>query len=234
VSRQDTLNEFSRKVFFRTQWLVRLRFSRNGCRLPALPSVNPPQPAFGQIDATDHARWFAEQVQPHEPALRAFLRGRFPRLADVDDLVQETYARVLRARSAGQLREVRPYLFATARNAAIDILRHQKASMTDAIGNIERLPVVEERPDAAEKFSHEQELAILHEAIAALPPRCREILTLRRFHDLSHREIGARLGISANTVDAQLCLAVFRCRQFLLVRGVTRERLARASPSMNH
>lgn len=191
----------------------------------------PPEPAFGPVAATDHSRWFAEEVQPHEQALRAFLRGRFPGLPDVDDLIQETYARLLRARVAGQLREVRPYLFATARNAAIDLLRHQKTAATDSLGNIERLPVVEERPDAAETVAHEQELAILHEAIAALPPRCREILVLRRFQGLSHREIAARLGISANTVDAQLCLAVFRCRQFLLLRGVSRERLAAVPPT---
>jgi RNA polymerase sigma factor (sigma-70 family) len=191
----------------------------------------PPEPAFGPVAATDHSRWFADEVQPHEQALRAFLRGRFPGLPDVDDLIQETYARLLRARVAGQLREVRPYLFATARNAAIDLLRHQKTAATDSLGNIERLPVVEERPDAAETVAHEQELAILHEAIAALPPRCREILVLRRFQGLSHREIAARLGISANTVDAQLCLAVFRCRQFLLLRGVSRERLAAVPPT---
>ncbi|MBI2497428.1 MAG: RNA polymerase subunit sigma-24, partial [Opitutae bacterium] len=44
----------------------------------------------------DFARWFAEEVQPHEPALRAWLRNRFPTLVDPDDLVQESYARLLR------------------------------------------------------------------------------------------------------------------------------------------
>lgn len=165
-------------------------------------------------------------MQPHESALRAYLRGRFPGLSDIDDLVQETYARVLRAQVAGQLREVRPYLFVTARNAALDLTRRHRLAATESLGNIEQLSVVEERPDAAESAAHGQEIEILREAIAALPPRCREILTLRRFHGLSHQEIAQRLGISPNTVDAQLCLAVFRCRQFLLLRGVTRDRLA--------
>ncbi len=200
------------------------------------PRLPPPLASLpvrlGQLAATDHAQWFAAEVQPHESALRAYLRGRFPGLSDLDDLVQETYARLLRMKVAGQLREVRPYLFATARNAAIDQLRHHRAAATEAIGNIEQLPVVEDRPDAAETAAHEQELAILHEAIAALPPRCREILVLRRFHGLAHREIAERLGISPKTVDAQLCLAVFRCRQFLLLRGVSREHLAACPPSV--
>ena len=182
--------------------------------------------SHGQLAATDNARWFAEQVQPHESALRAYLRGRFPGLPDVDDLIQETYARVLRAKLAGELQEVRPYLFAIARNAAIDLTRRNRVAATDSLGNIEQLSVVEDRPDAAEAAAHGQEIEILHEAIDALPPRCREILILRRFRGLSHQAIANQLNISANTVDAQLCLALFRCRQFLLLRGVSRDTLA--------
>ena len=188
--------------------------------------VSEASPAFDPVPATDQSRWFAEHVQPHESALRAFLRGRFTAVTDVDDIIQDTYARLLRAQVAGKVAQVRPYLFAMARNAAIDQLRHKQTAATDSLGNIEQLPVVEERPHVADLMNREHEFAILHEAIAALPPRCREILRLRRFEGLSHREIGKRLGISANTVDTQLCLAVFRCRQFLLVRGIARERLA--------
>jgi RNA polymerase sigma factor (sigma-70 family) len=182
-----------------------------------------------QIAATDHSLWFTAEVQPHEAALRAYLRGRFPGLADVDDLVQETYARLLRAKVAGKLHEVRPYLFVIARNAALDLARHHRVAATDSIGNIEHLSVVEDRSDVAETVSYGQEIEILHEAIAALPPRCREVLVLRRFHGLSHEKISRQLNISVNTVDAQLCLAVLRCRQFLLLRGVSRDCLAGVS-----
>jgi RNA polymerase sigma-70 factor (ECF subfamily) len=188
--------------------------------LSSLPS---PQ---GRLETTDHSQWFIAEVQPHEAALRAYLRGRFPGLPDVDDLIQETYARLLRAKIAGQFQGVRAYMFATARNAALDLTRHQRVAATDSIGNIEQLSVVEERPDAAETTAHSQEIEILHEAIAALPPRCREVLTLRRFQGLSHQAIAEKLGISAKTVDAQLCLAIFRCRQFLLLRGVARDTVA--------
>lgn len=186
---------------------------------------------LGQLAATDHAQWFAAEVQPHEPALRAYLRGRFPGLADVDDLIQETYAHLIRAKVAGKIREVRPYLFVTARNAAVDLARHRQVAATESLGNIEQLSVVEDRPNAAETLAHDQEIEILHEAINALPTRCREVLILRRFHGLSHQAIAQQLNISVNTVDAQLCLAVFRCRQFLLLRGVSRDCLTRVSPN---
>lgn len=197
-------------------------------RFGMIPVGSVPRP-HDPIATTDHTQWFTAEVQPHEPALRAYLRGRFPGLADVDDLIQETYARLLRAKVAGKLRDVRPYLFVTARNAALDLARHHRVAATDSIGNIEQLSVVEDRPNAAESVSYDQEVAILHEAIAALPPRCREVLILRRFHALSHERIASQLRISVNTVDAQLCLAVFRCRQFLLLRGVSRDCLAGVS-----
>ncbi len=170
-------------------------------------------------------------MQPHEPALRAYLRGRFPGLRDVDDLLQETYARLLRAHAAGKVSEVRPYLFVIARNAAFDVVRRNQVVAIDSIGDMNSLFVVEERPDAAEAVSHAQEIEILHEAIAALPPRCREILRLRRFEGLSHRQISEKLGISTHTIDAHLCVAVYHCRRFLLERGVSRERLGNVHPS---
>jgi RNA polymerase sigma-70 factor (ECF subfamily) len=46
---------------------------------------------------------------------------------------------------------------------------------------------------------------------------------LRRFHELSHREIAQRLGVSENTVNAQLVIGMLRCREFLRGRGVRQE-----------
>ena len=167
-------------------------------------------------------RWFKEEIRPHERELRAYLRGRFPSLPDVDDLVQETYARLVRARAAGHASLTRPYLFVVARNVALDLIRREKTIPFEPLGEIERLPVVEEKPDAAETLSHEQELLLLDEAIRALPPRCREILTLRRIDGLSHRAIAERLGIAESTVNAQLMIGLMRCRQYLCARGVAR------------
>ncbi len=49
-------------------------------------------------DGGNESKWFAEDVKPYEPALRAYLLKRFPSLPDHDDVVQETYTRLLRAR----------------------------------------------------------------------------------------------------------------------------------------
>src|SRR3954468_11258173 len=71
---------------------------------------------------TDESRWFSEQVSQHEPALRAYLLRRFPSLPDHDDMIQETYARTVRAWKMGRLTHVRGFLFTAARNIAIDFI----------------------------------------------------------------------------------------------------------------
>ena len=83
------------------------------------------------------------------------------------------------------------------------------------------LPVLEDRPGVAETVAHDQELSLLAEAIQALPPRCRHVLTLRKIYGLSHREIAARFGVSEHTVNAQIAIGVLRLRDWLRARGVT-------------
>lgn len=186
----------------------------------SLPEVTVVRPETSGLTA---ARWFAEEVRPHEPALRAYLRGRFSILTDdVDDIVQETYARLLRAREAGKASLTRAYLFVVARNVALDLIRHNQVISIDALADIERLSVIEDRPSAAETISHEQELALLAEAIRALPPRCAEIVTLRRLEGFSHREIAQKLGIAESTVNAQLAIGLMRCRHYLCAHGVAK------------
>jgi RNA polymerase sigma factor (sigma-70 family) len=168
----------------------------------------------------ESARWFAEEVQPHESDLRAYLHRHFPTIADPDDLVQETYIRVFRAHILGKINEARPYLFVTARNAALDLCRRNQRTPISAVVESEHLSVVLDEPDAAETPSHEQKLSVLLEAIDTLPKRCRVVLKLRKLRGWSHKDIAMKLGISEHTVNAQIAKGVVRCRAYLLARGI--------------
>ena len=176
--------------------------------------------AADQERTAKQARWFREQVLPHEADLRSYLHRKFPMVTDVDDLVQEAYARMFRARDCGAVFEPRPFLFTIARNVAYDLFRRNRNVSLDELEERAGFPVVEDKADAAEITSHAQELDLLAEAIQALPRRCREVLTMRRLHGLSYHEIALRMGISENTVNAQLAIGMVRCRQYLEARGV--------------
>jgi RNA polymerase sigma factor (sigma-70 family) len=184
----------------------------NGCSQRAFCAVS--SPPFN-LD-----RWFNEEVLPHEPALRAWLRTRYPMLPDIDDLVQESYSRVLRARAAAPIGAAKGFLFATARNLAFDYFRRKRIVDVDSLAEIEELSVWEDKPDVFEIVSRQQELELLTQAIQSLPARCRQVLTLRKIYGLSQKQIASELGISEHTVEAQVGNGVRRCAEFLARHGL--------------
>jgi RNA polymerase sigma-70 factor (ECF subfamily) len=184
--------------------------------LPA-PSVLPAD------DRSATEQWFLEEVRPHERKLRGWLRGRFPSLRDLDDLVQEAYARLFRARAAGKVVNPKTYLFATARNAAVDFFRRRRVANTEAVENIHELRVMEEGPDAAERLARDQELEILCAAVDSLPPACRHVLVLQKIHGLTYAQIAARLGLSERTVNAHIAKGMLRCRDYMRAHGRERD-----------
>jgi RNA polymerase sigma factor (sigma-70 family) len=175
------------------------------------------------IPPSDQARWFDEEIKPHEPALRAYLKSRFSDVHDVDDLVQESFLRVLEARKHGPIASAKAYLFATARNAALTILRRPHIFSDQAVTDFPALCVMEEGMDVAERASINQEVALLLDAIDSLPNRCREIFILRKLKGVSQKEIAARLGISDQTVQVQVSRGIKKCGDYLRQQGLTRE-----------
>jgi RNA polymerase sigma factor (sigma-70 family) len=166
------------------------------------------------------SEWFMEAVQTHEPHLRAYLQRRFPSLVDIDDIVQESYLRLFRAKSVGRLRTIRGFLFTAARNAACDFFRRSRAAPSDPLSEADQARALESPPCVAETVSRAQELALLAEAIETLPRACRQVLKLRKIYGLSHKEIASRLNISERTVNVQVGLGIKRCAHYLAARGV--------------
>ncbi len=165
-------------------------------------------------------RWFAAELQPLATALRAWLAGRFEARLDLDDIVQEALVRTLRAREAGTLRAPKQFLYAAARNLALDRVRRHGVSRTESLGQIESLPVLEEADSIPEIVAHHQELALLTEAIQSLPPACRRILTLRKLYGLSQGEIAAQLGLAEKTVANQIAIGIEKCTDWFAARGL--------------
>lgn len=155
-------------------------------------------------------QWFLEHVQPHEPMLRAWLRGRFPADFDHDDIVQEAFVRILRAWEAGKIDSPKAFLFATARNLALD-----RARMNGSHPSAEYVQDLhDETADVPQAVARAQELELLTAAIQSLPARCRRILTLRRFYGMSQKQVAVCLGISEHTVEAQSAIGLRKVSKF--------------------
>jgi RNA polymerase sigma factor (sigma-70 family) len=167
---------------------------------------------------TDESRWFSEQVSQHEPALRAYLLRRFPSLPDHDDMIQETYARTVRAWKMGRLTHVRGFLFTAARNIAIDFVRGRRGH--ERVTDERVLPLLDETPTVPETIDQHQRQQLLIEAVASLPPQCRRVMICRYVDGLSYQEIAVRLGLSAQTVKGHLVKGVRACIGYFEAHGL--------------
>jgi len=147
--------------------------------------------------------------------LRAWLRSRFRSETDFDDILQESYLRVLRAHADGKLQSPKAFLFAIARNLALDRLRHRSVARNEPLVQNELWDVLLDEDDVAETVARNQELELLTEAIQSLPDRCRQVFTLRKVYGMSQPDIARKLGISARTVSAQLTIGVHKCTEFM-------------------
>jgi RNA polymerase sigma-70 factor (ECF subfamily) len=157
-------------------------------------------------------------VEAYYDELRRFLLDRTGSPAVADDVIQEAWLRS-RTTTVEMPSNPRAYLYRLVGNLAIDHLRRdgRQARVADAL-----LPEQVARPDPAADIvvQARQTLAIIAEAVAELPPRCREVFTLYRGNGLTVRQIAARLGTSEKTVEKQVAKAMLHCRHRLRDAGL--------------
>ena len=141
---------------------------------------------------SEQARWFVDEVLPHEKELRAWLQSRFPRAGDVDDLVQEAFTRLLKAHESGPVVNPRAYLFVITRNLALNQLRHLRYERPPDVEEMDPLSIADDVNSPPESIAKKEELQQLIKAIQSLPNRCRQVMTLRKIYGLSQKEVAVR------------------------------------------
>ena len=172
--------------------------------------------------------WFMTEVLPHEAAIRRLLLRFHFRRDERSDVLQQTYVRILEAARRTQVLNPRAFVLRTAYHLAVDELRRQRSSRIDAVPDFETLNVCTREGDPEREAIGESLAKSLGAAFAALPARCREVLWLRKIEGLSQREVAARLGIAAATVEKQVAKGVRRCAEALLAAAPeAAERLGR-------
>lgn len=158
--------------------------------------------------------WYCDNIRPHEPMLRAWLRSRYPKEHDIDDVIQEAIMRVLRAHEQGEIRTPKAFFFATARNLILGGHRKSVREGQFGLAEFDELNVLDEGADVTAEVAHAEELELLTQAIQSLPTRCRQIITLRKIYGMSQNEIAQELGISINTVETQGTIGMHKLAAF--------------------
>ena len=162
---------------------------------------------------------FAEIVERWQgPVARLVTQLLGPR-ADVEDLCQEVFIRVLRARDRYQPSHAfSTWMYRIALNVARDFRRRQqRRPQTQAAS--------QDLPSASlptfDVLARNEEAAAVAAALAALPDELREILVLKHFGHLSSGEIALVVNLPPSTVKSRLQAAPKRLRGELLRRGLS-------------
>lgn len=176
------------------------------------PAVNTPSSEPPPV--ADQTRWFAEEVQPHEATVRGYLRKHFPTI-DEDDVVQESYFKLLKAKASGKIASTKAYLFAVVRNTALTLGRRKQIYSNTPLNELPGLRVLHEGPDAAESANAFLRMELMRQAIKQLPPRCRSVLMLAVLRGKSNAEIAVELGLAEQTVRVHLSVGMQKCADYL-------------------
>jgi RNA polymerase sigma-70 factor (ECF subfamily) len=152
----------------------------------------------------ERARWLSANVLPHEPALRRWLLSRRLPGVDIDDVVQETYTRLIQIESLQDVRNPKAYFFQAAWSVLLNMVRREKVIALQAMADIDCLGVEADLPSPEQQAADRDELQRLAEAIASLPAKAGEVFRLRRVHGLSQKQVATRLGLAESTVEKHM------------------------------
>jgi len=159
----------------------------------------------------------------HELVARAFERFRAPLLRyltdllsrrdEAEDLVQETYLRLMRIENI-EVGRVRALIFKVATNLAYDRFRQRRARGPH--GDDEQLAELPGNQPAPDRIvALEQGIEIVKRTLLDLEPRCRQVFLLRTSAELDYDEIAKRLGISRRTAEREMQHALEVCQRRL-------------------
>ncbi len=160
-------------------------------------------------------RAFDEIYRALSPILRRYLISLTRNAVVADDLLQETFLQLHRARHTYRPdRPVRPWAFAIARHAFLMDRRTKARKGFDLFpeGEAPDLPV----PPEVEGLADRQALA---RALRGVPEDRREALVLHHVVGLSFQEIGATLGIRGGAAKLRAHRGMVKLRELLLGAG---------------
>jgi RNA polymerase sigma-70 factor (ECF subfamily) len=122
---------------------------------------------------------------------------------EAEEIVQATFLSVWEKRDNLAIHTgVKPYLYAMVRNAALNVLKHEKIKQQHVTV---QLAVAERSTESVTRTVMASELEDrIYKALHKLPEQCRLVFKLSRFEELKYAEIAEQLNISVKTVENQM------------------------------
>lgn len=153
---------------------------------------------------------FSELLDRHIGSVYAFAKRICGDAAMADDVAQETFVKAWRAIGRfDEDRSFKAWLFAIARNAAIDALRKRRdvpfAAMSDDASDEDRFEdgLEDDSPLPGEGFDRAVDGKTLERALSLLSPDKRAIVLMHDVEGLTFEEAAEALGEPMNTVKSR-------------------------------
>jgi RNA polymerase sigma factor (sigma-70 family) len=169
------------------------------------------------LTLSDKNAFVAEIEKQHGQRLRRFLASRLRhRAADVPDLVQEVFLRLLRINHHETIRSSEAYLFTIAFHVLHQHVMRRSA-IPEAVDISTLIDQMESAPetDPMCQVETQQQLEELKVALRQLSPKAQAVLLLHRRDGYSLEEIADRLGFSRPNAAKYLAKALVHCRQHM-------------------
>jgi RNA polymerase sigma factor (sigma-70 family) len=173
---------------------------------------------------TEQDRKISEIIAEERSRLRNFIRRRVPNSADVEDIVQDVFYRLVEAnRLLMPIDHVTGWLFRVARNRITDLFRKKKpvtfsdAAAADEEGELVQIEDLLPSPDAGPEALYFRNLLLdeLELALDELPGEQREVFVAHELEGRSFKELSAESGVSVNTLLSRKRYAVLYLRERL-------------------
>jgi len=137
-------------------------------------------------------QWIRQAVAEHSGALTGYVAHLLGDLHRARDVVQETFIKLCAQPRERVGDHLRAWLFTTARNRALDVLKKEHRMTT--------LDPTHEPPAPEAASTPDDRTDGMLSALDGLPPNQREVIRLKFLHDHSYREISAVTGLSESNV----------------------------------
>lgn len=161
------------------------------------------------MQVASHSDAVANLYSHHHDWLVGLLRRKLGNVDNADDLAQDTFTRLLTARSEELIREPRAYLTTIASRLTAQYFRRLalERAYLDALAGMpeETVPSPEARMLVVEA------LTAISRVLDGLSPRVREIFLLAQLDGLTYADIAAQFDMSVNAVQKSMIRAFQHC-----------------------
>jgi RNA polymerase sigma factor (sigma-70 family) len=166
-------------------------------------------------------RQLSEVIARERSRLRNFIRRRVPNDADVEDVLQDVFYKLVEAnRLLMPIEYVTGWLFRVARNQITDLFRKNRpetfseAAVEDEDGELVQIEDLLPSPDAGPDGLYIRNVLLeeMEHALDELPDEQREVFVAHEFEGRSFKELSEENGVSVNTLLSRKRYAVLHLR----------------------